>query len=403
MDRRRFLALAGGTAASLLPGCSSNSSASVVKIISSMPRTGSAKGQTDTIANGIRMAIEEYNGVIAGMQIEYLDLDDATAAAGSWTSDLESGNARKAAADPDVIAFIGPYNSGAAMVSMPILNKAPLLQVSPATTWVGLTKKFEGAPDDIPGQFRPTGNVTFCRVCPTDETQGPMGADFAKDHLKAKSVYILDDKEIYGQGVSGLFHKQCEKIGIAVLGHESINVSQQDFTPLMTGIKAKNPDMLYFGGTTQSKGGQIAKDMIKVGLACPLMVPDGCYEKSFIESAGADNLGNCYATMGGVDWPKLEGPGLEYVKRYQAKYGDPEAYSIYGYEAAKLVLESVRKVGRKDREAVLATALATKDFDQGALGKWSFDADGDISIQKLTISRILGGKFVPQVVLDKKK
>jgi len=110
-----------------------------------------------------------------------------------------------------------------------------------------------------------------------------------------------------------------------VLGHESINVSQQDFTPLMTGIKAKNPDMLYFGGTTQSKGGQIAKDMIKVGLACPLMVPDGCYEKSFIESAGADNLGNCYATMGGVDWPKLEGPGLEYVKRYRAKYGDPEA------------------------------------------------------------------------------
>ncbi len=405
MDRRRFLTAATGLAAGSLAGCGgcSSSGANVIKIVSSMPRTGSAKGQTDTIANGIRMAIEEYGSEIAGMKIEYLDLDDATASAGSWTSDLESGNARKAVADPDVIAFIGPYNSGAAMVSMPILNKAPMLQVSPACTWVGLTKKFEGAPDDIPSQFRPTGKVTFCRVCPTDETQGPMGADYAVDHLKVKKVYILDDKEIYGQGVSGLFDAQCKKRGVQILGHESINVNQQDFTPLMTSIKAKNPDLLYFGGTTQTAGGKIAKDMVKVGLLCPLMVPDGCYEKAFIESAGMENLANCYATMGGVDWPKLEGAGLEYVKKYQAKYGEPEAYSIYGYEAAKLVLESIKKVGKKDREAVLKTAIETKDFNQGALGAWSLDADGDISIQKLTISRIQGGKFVPQIVLEKKK
>jgi len=407
VDRRRFLSVAGGgvVGGSLasLAGCGSSSSANVVKILSSMPRTGSAKGQTDTIANAIRMAVDEYGGEIAGMKIEYVDLDDATAAAGKWTSDLESGNARKAVADPDVIAYIGPYNSGAATFSMPILNKAPLLQVTPANTWVGLTKKFEGAPDDIPGQFRPTGKITFCRVCPTDETQGPMGADFAKDHLKVNKVYILDDKEIYGQGVSGSFEAQCKRRGIEILKHEGINVQQQDFTPLMTSIKAMNPDLLYFGGTTGTAGGKIAKDMVKVGLACPLMVPDGCYEKAFIAAAGAENLTNCYATMGGVDWPKLEGPGLEFIKKYQAKYGEPESYSIYGYEAAKLVLESLKKVGKKDREAVLQTAIETKDFDQGALGKWSFDADGDISIQKLTISRIIDGKFVPQAVLDKKQ
>jgi branched-chain amino acid transport system substrate-binding protein len=404
VHRRRFLSVATGMAGGSLIGCGgcSGGGGNIIKIISSMPRTGSAKGQTDTIANGIRMAIEEFGGEVAGMKIEYLDLDDATAAAGQWTSDLESSNARKAVADSDVIAYIGPYNSGAATVSMPILNKAPMLQVSPATTWVGLTKKFEGAPADIPGQYRPTGKVTFCRVCPTDETQGPMGADFAKDTLKIKKVYILDDKEIYGQGVSGLFENQCKRIGIAILGHESINTQQQDFKPLMTKIQAQNPDLLYFGGTTQSAGGRIAKDMKSVGLACPLMVPDGCYEKAFIQSAGAENLDNCYATMGGVDWPKLEGPGLEYVKKYQQKYGEPEAYSIYGYEAAKLVLHSVKQVGSKDREAVLKTALDTKDFDQGALGKWSFDADGDISIQKLTISRIEGGRFKPVTVLDKK-
>jgi branched-chain amino acid transport system substrate-binding protein len=230
-----------------------------------------------------------------------------------------------------------------------------------------------------------------------------MGADFAKEELKAKTVYILDDKEIYGQGVSALFEQQCKKLGIQVLGHESINVTQQEFNALMTGIKAKNPDLIYFGGTTQSKGGQIAKDMKNAGLTCPLMVPDGCYELSFIESAGEENLRNCYATMGGVDWVALTGPGAEFVKKYQAKFKkDPEAYAVYGYEAAKVVMETIKQVGKKDREAVIKAALATKDFDKGALGRWSFDPDGDISLQNFTISKVEGGKFKPVKVVDKK-
>jgi branched-chain amino acid transport system substrate-binding protein len=318
------------------------------------------------------------------------------------------------------MAYIGPYNSGAAGVSMPILNEEGLVQVSPAVTWVGLTKKNESAGPDEPDKYRPSKRVTFARVCPTDETQGPMAADFARDDLKVKSVYILDDNEIYGTGVSGLFERRARAIGLAVLGHEGINPNQQDFTPLMISIKAKNPGALYFGGTTQSKGGQLAKDMKKVGLGCPLIVPDGCYELSFIESAGAENLANCYATMGGVDLVALMRTGADsefvkqyrdrfkagadFVTKYQAKFQkDPEAYAVYGYEAAKAVLEGIKAVGKKDREAILKAVIGTKDFDKGALGKWSFDADGDISLQNLTISRIKDGRFELVKVVDKTK
>ena len=389
-----------------LLGCGSKTDSTgeggTIKLVSSMPRTGSAKGQTDTIANGIQMAIHEYDRKVAGMKIVYDDWDDATAGKGSWTADLESANAKKAILDEDVVAYIGPYNSGAAMVSMPLLNEAGLLQISPAVTWIGLTKKNDIGPPDEPGKYRPAGNLTFGRVCPTDETQGPMAADFAKTELKIKTVYILDDKEIYGQGVSGLFHKQCEKHGIKVLGHEGIDGSQTEFLSLMTKIKSLNPDAIYFGGTTQSKGGQIAKDMRKSQLTCPLIVPDGCYELSFITSAGEENLKNCYATMGGLDWVALTGPGLEFVKKYQAKYKkDPEAYAIYGYEAAKVILATIKKVGKKDREAIRKGTLETKDFNEGALGKWSFDADGDISLQNFTISKIEGGKFKPVKIVDK--
>ena len=410
MDRRRFLGVAGGgLALGTLGGCgsgggdaNSGGDGGTVKLVSSMPRTGSAKGQTDTIANGIQLAIDEYGGTVAGMKIAYEDWDDATASKGSWTAELESANAKKAILDEDVVAYIGPYNSQAAGISMPILGEAGLLQISPAVTWIGLTKKNDIGPPDEPMKYRHKGRVTFGRVCPTDETQGPMAAEFAKSELKAKTAYILDDREVYGQGVAGLFKKRCEKLGIQILGHEGIDASQNEFSATIGKIKAKNPDVLYFGGTTQSKGGQIAKDMKAAGLKCPLIVPDGCYELSFIESAGQENLGNCYATMGGLDWVALTGPGLEFVKKYQAKYKkDPEAYAIYGYEAAKVILHTIKKVGKKDREAILTQCLATKDFSEGALGKWSFDADGDISLQNFTISKIENGKFKPVKVMDK--
>ncbi|MBO0697006.1 MAG: branched-chain amino acid ABC transporter substrate-binding protein [Zavarzinella sp.] len=368
-----------------------------------MPRTGSARGQTDTIANGIKMAIDEYGGEIAGMKVEYLDWDDADASSQSWTSELETANAQRALNDPDVMAYIGPYNSGAAKVSMPLLNEAGVLQVSAAVTHTGLTKKDPDGDPNEPGIYRPSGKITFCRVCPADDVQGPLAADFAKDQLHVKSVYVLDDKELYGQGVAGLFRRRAEALGLKILGHDSINVRQNEFNALMTGIKAKNPDLVYFGGTTQSKGGQIAKDMRNAGLTCPLIVPDGCYEMAFITSAGQENLSNCYVTMGGIDASLLTGPGAEFVRRYKEKYGgnEPEAYAVYGYEAAKVVLESIKAVGRKDRAAVVKQCVETKDFDKGALGKWSFDANGDITLQNMTISKVEGGKFKPVKTIDK--
>jgi branched-chain amino acid transport system substrate-binding protein len=365
-----------------------------------MPRTGTGKGQTDAIVNGIRMAIDDYNGEVAGMRIEYSDWDDATAGTGKWTAELESQNARNAESDPDVMAYLGPYNSGAAMVSMPILNEARLVQVSPAVTWTGLTKKVEGADPDEPGKYRPTGKNHFARVCPNDSTQGPVAADFAKNNLNAKTAYILDDKELYGLGVSGLFERRCKQIGIQVLGHESINPSQQEFTALLTSIKAKKPDVLFFGGTTASGAPQVAKDMRNAGLTCPLIVPDGCYELSFITSAGESNLTNCYVTFGGLDPADTSGPVAAFAEKYKKKYNvPPESFAIYGYEAANVVLAAIKKVGKKDREAILQEVLGTKDFE-GVLGKWSFEPSGDISLQQSTISKIEGGKFKPVAVIN---
>jgi branched-chain amino acid transport system substrate-binding protein len=399
MKCREFVAAALAVVVLIVPGCSRPADPSLVKIVSSLPRTGSAKQQSDTLVRGIRMAFEEAGGRVGPFRVKYLDLDDSTAAAGQWTSEAEAANARRALQDPDVVAYIGTFNSGAAKVSMPILNLGDLLMVSPANTAVGLTKPGLGAPGE-PEVYRPTGRLNYARVVPADDLQGPLSADWAK-RRGVKKVYILDDNEVYGKGIADLFDERCRELGIEVLGHDSIDAKAQEFKSLMASVKAANPDLVYFGGTTQSKGGQLAKDMASAGITAKLMVPDGCREQVFIDSAGAANLeGRCFVTFGGLPPEKLTGKGSEFVDRYRKKFGEvPEAYAVYGYEAACVALEAIRDAGVKDRRAITDAALAIRDFD-GALGRWGFDANGDTTMQTLTVSVVKGGRFELEQVLN---
>ena len=237
------------------------------------------------------------------------------------------------------MVYIGTYNSGAAKISMDKLNKAKVLMISPANTAPSLTKPGTGEKDE-PARYRPTGEINFFRVVPTDDIQGPVAAQWAKS-MKVRSVYILDDTELYGKGVANQFKAECQELKIRVLGHESIDTKAQEFKALMQKIKALNPGLIYFGGTTQSKAGQLAKDMVAAGITCSFMAPDGCYESAFIESAGADVLnGRCYVTFGGfppTELAKKSAKGKEFIDAYQKKYGalPTEAYAVYGYECAK--------------------------------------------------------------------
>lgn len=372
--------------------------AGTVKIVSSLPRTGSAKGQTDTIVNGILMALEEAGGKAGPFKVVYEDLDDATAAAGQWTAEKESANAEQAVKDPDVMVYIGTYNSGAAKVSMPVLNRAGMFMVSPANTWPGLTKPGKGDPGE-PEKYRPSGKINFTRVVPADDMQGPAGAEWAKK-LGLTRVFILDDREVYGKGIADLFHARAEELGLTILGHEGIDAQAQEFKPLMTKVKAAGPQLVYFGGTTQTKAGQLVKDMLAVGLDAKFMCPDGCFEDAFISSAGAENLHErALITFGGLPAEQLTGKGRTFVENYVKKFGrQPEAYAAYGYECGRVALEAIRRAGKKDREAVRAAGVSIKNFD-GLLGKWSFDRNGDTTNKTLSGNTVRNGKFAFVTVL----
>lgn len=364
----------------------------VIKIVSSLPRTGSANAQSTTIVNGIRMALEEVGGQVGPWTVVHEDWDDASPQRGNWDAAVEAANADKAIKDPDVMVYIGTFNSGAAKISMPKLNRASLVMISPANTYPGLTKPGKGEANE-PHVYRPTGKINYFRVVPTDDIQGVVGAEWARK-LGMQSVFVLHDRELYGKGIADIFREHGKKIGLKILGYEGIDVRAPNYKSLATKIKGQNPDMVYFGGTTQSNGGQLAKDLRSSGYDGKLMVPDGCLETAFIESAGAGNVNDTtYVTFGGVPASELTGKGAEFYAAYKQKYNsEPEVYAVYGYEAAKVALDAIRRAGVKDRAAILKAVSETKDFE-GATGTWSFDANGDTTLKVMSGNIIRNGHF----------
>jgi branched-chain amino acid transport system substrate-binding protein len=398
-----------------LPAGRHDDASKVIVVVSSLPRSGSARGQTDTIVKGFRLALKEVGHQVTlpdgAYRLEYLDLDDATAAAGQWTIEQEIGNANFAKANPDVMVYVGTYNSGAARVSMPILNRAGVLMVSPANTAESLTKPGTGDRHE-PDCYRPSGRVNYVRVVPTDDLQSDLSVQFLIDTLKAQTIYILDDNEVYGKGIADNVDKLCKARGVTVLGHESINFKNQEFSAQAIKIKnangGKGPDVVYFGGTTQTKAGQVLKDLAAAGYRKPMMGPDGCHERAMAESADAATFEQVpfYATFGGptVDGLKAGGgKGAEFVRLYQAEYGgDPEdSYAAYGYECGLVVIAAITKAGKKDRDAIREAGVGLKDFD-GASGRFSFDPNGDTTNRTMTVSAVKDNKLVYQDTLRKK-
>jgi branched-chain amino acid transport system substrate-binding protein len=365
-----------------------------IKIVSSLPRTGLSKTQTDDVVTGIKQALEEHNNKAGNFTIVYEDWDDATAQAGRWDAATEASNATKASNDPDVMVYIGTFNSGAAAVAIPILNKAGLAMISPANTAPELTKK--GFDDKVHDTLYTGGTRNYFRVVTADDVQGAAAANWATE-LGFKNAYVLNDQEVYGKGVANVFQKQFTANGGAVISNEGYDPKQAEFRSLMTKVKDSGADLVYCGCLVDSGGPQLLKDLKAVAPEIQFMGPDGIQTQAFIDAAGADVAAGTYATVAGKDVKDLPAAGQKFYEDFKAKSGgkDPDPYAIYGYEAMNVALQAIEKVGKKDRAAILNALKEVKDY-QGALGTWSFDENGDTTLTDIRGFKVEGGKFVYQ-------
>jgi branched-chain amino acid transport system substrate-binding protein len=366
-----------------------------IRIYSSLPMTGSSKEQVDTVINAMRLALEDYtkgSNTVAGFKIDYVPLDDATAAKGQWDADQEKANANKAVNDPDAMIYLGTFNSGAAKVSIPILNAANMAMISPANTYTGLTKNVPGITEaNEPDIYYPNKTRNYFRVVTEDGVQGPAVAAYVAGLPNVKKVFVVDDSQAYGKGLADAFVLGCKTTSLDCTQRASINGKESDYKSLAADIKAKTPDAIFYGGITQQQAGKLVADIRAAGIRVPFVGGDGINEDAFIKDAGAAAEG-VYATAAGTPEDKLPAKGQDFLKRYKAKYGNPQTYTIYGYEAMSVALAAIEKAGKKDRKAILDAVTATKDFE-GVLGKWSFDKNGDTTLGDYVVSQVTDGKW----------
>ncbi len=374
------------TLAVLLSACQANN-ATEVHVYTSFPLQGPKIGKS--VADGVQLAFDEINNQIGSTRVVLISLDNGDVN-GRWDPQREGENAQKAVQDPQAVAYVGPLNSGAAKVSLPMTNRSGLLQISPTTTWPGLTKP--GYAQGEPGIFYPTGLRTFFRTTPTDEIQSFAAALWAKA-LNFKSFYVLDDGEVYGAGIASLFARAAENAGLTNVGRQTIDKTAQDYSEVLAQVKAANPELVYFGGTVANGAGRLLKQLRGRGITAAFMGPDAIVDTTLIDEAGPAAEG-VYATFVGIPPSQLTSElGRKFYESFKARYGvEPEAFAQYGYDAGRAVIEAIQQAPVTDRAGVLAALRSIPSFT-GTSGRFVFGPTGDTSLKQVSGNVVRNGAF----------
>ena len=324
------------------------------------------------VMQGAQMAVEDANikGPIFGsVKLKFEPMDDQH----NPTQSVLVAN--KFISNPDVMGVVGHFNSSCTKAASSIYHEGRMAQVTPASTNPDISKQ---------------GFDTFFRVCPTDDVQAPAAASFVKNDLGITRVVVLDDQTTYGRGLADQFEKKFKALGGEVLRHDGITQGEKDFMPLLTKTKSVGPELVFFGGIYPEMA-LLLKQAKKVGLTVQWMGGDGIYEAALTQLAGPGVAEGVHATMLGVD-PHSVPAAQDFVTRYEARHGAIGSFSAYGYDAASVLIEALRRAGKKDREAVIAQLRQTKDFP-GILGPINFNEKGDAIGKSVGIFKVENGKF----------
>lgn len=366
-----------------------------IKIVSSFPRQGSINLAVEPLIKSFKIALDEADYKAGKYKIVYEDLNNSDAE-GHWMASKESENAKKAALDPDVMVYLGPDPSGAVAVALPILNAANLVMISPTSTYPGFTKPCIGKSDE-PLKYQASGHSTFARVIPTDDMQGALAALWATK-LNAKGVYVLSDGGLYGNQLADLFIASAKMLGLQIKNldqtFEIINLKGTDFKALAERITALQPDLVFVGINASNRAGQLWQDLRAASQDNPfkLMAGDNLTVPPFLDEAGNAAEGT-YIITGGVPVSVYKGAAAQWAERYRKKYNEePTFYAIYAYEVMKVALDAISR-SNKSRADIRKAVLSTHNFNKGALGPWSFDPNGDIIPNTMSILQVQHGTF----------
>ena len=346
----------------------------VVKIGHVAPMSGGQAHYGKDNANGSLMAVEDLNAqniVIGGKKIKFeLQAEDDAA-------DPKQGTAvAQKLCDAKVAGIVGHLNSGTTIPASKIYNDCGIPHVTGAATNPNLTKP---------------GYKTTYRIIANDNSLGAGLAMYAADTLKLKKVAVIDDRTAYGQGVAEVFKKTAIAKGMQVVDEQFTTDKATDFMAILTAIKAKGPDAIFYGGM-DAQAGAMLRQMDQLNLSkVKFFGGDGICTTEIIKIAsGAKSLDGVVCAEGGASIAKMPG-GTAWKAKYDAKYpGQFQIYSPFTYDATFVLVDAMKRANSTDPK-VYIPKMAETNF-KGVTANIAFEANGEMKNPSMTLSSYKGGK-----------
>jgi branched-chain amino acid transport system substrate-binding protein len=368
----------------ILQGCGKSpatgqqsSGALIVRIGSVAPLTGPQAHLGKDNENGARMAIDDANakGIEIGGRKVHFELVSEDDQADPKTATIVA----QKLVDDKVVGVVGHMNSGTSIPAAKIYSDNGVVQISPSATAVAYTSQ---------------GYRTAFRVMANDAQQGRVLGEYATKNLMARRIAVVDDRTAYGQGLADEFIRAAESDGAQIVAHEYTNDRAMDFTAVLTAVKSKNPDLLFYGGM-DAQGGPMAKQARALGMNLKFITGDGGSTPEFIKLAG-DAAEGAYSSLPGVPLDKMPG-GKAFSDRFVAKYQPIQLYAPYCYDAVNVMIAAMQKAASSDPARYLP-ALASISYD-GVTARIQFDDKGDLRGGAITVYQVQRGKWQPLATL----
>jgi branched-chain amino acid transport system substrate-binding protein len=343
----------------------------IIKIGQVSPLTGPQAHLGKDNDNGARLAIDEANArgvTLAGQKVKFVLLSEDDQADPKTATIV----AQKLV-DAQVKGVIGHLNSGTSIPASKIYFDAGIPQISPSATAIKYTDQ---------------GFKTAFRTMTNDRQQGKVLGEFMVKKMSGKRVAIIDDRTAYGQGLADEVEKAVKAVGGEVVAREYTSDKATDFSAILTSIKGKNPDMLFFGGM-DPQGAPMAKQMQSLGLKAKFIGGDGLQTTEFLKLAGTAAEG-VTASSPGLPIDSMPG-GKAFRTKFTAQYGAIQTYAPYAYDAATAMITAMEKAGSAEPAKILAEL--PKIRFAGVTGEIGFDAKGDVLGGAITLYRVKAGKW----------
>ena len=353
---------------------SANAAEQVVRIGVSGPLSGANAFAGKDNENGVRLAVEELNAqkIKIGADVLRFELrseDDA--------GDPKQGvNVAQKFADAGVKFVLGPYNSGVAIPASRVYNNAGILMST-----VGTNPKITAA-----------GYPTVFRIVASDTQVGGSVAGYAAKELKVKNVGVIDDRTAFGQGIAMEFKRQAQAVGIKVAGHEYTNDKATDFAAILTSLRAKRVDAIFFGGYAP-QAAPMVRQMKQLGLNVPLLGGDTLCSPEMAKLGGAAVGENVRCAQAGAIVARQPG-GAAFLANYKKRFGrDPDVYAPSFYDQTKFIAQAIQNAKSVDAAKVGAAMHAISY--QGVVGTYGYDAKGNLKKTAVTVYTFKNGALTP--------